>query len=114
MKNFFIRLLISTVLVIVISYFLKIEVTNLVAAVTTAIVLSLLNTFVKPILVMFTIPVTIFTLGLFLLVINTVMVLATDYFVEGFKINAPLFLNAFLFSIFLSLGQAILNKIFTD
>lgn len=53
MKNFLIRLVISTVLVFIISYFLKIEVTNIVVGLTTALVLSFLNTFVKPILVMF-------------------------------------------------------------
>lgn len=114
MKNFLIRLVISTVLVFIISYFLKIEVTNIVVGLTTALVLSFLNTFVKPILVMLTIPVTFFTLGLFLLVINALMVLVTDYFVDGFTIKDPYFTNAFLFSIFLSIGQAILNKIFTD
>lgn len=112
MKNLLIKLLISTILIIVISHFLNIRVDNFAAAIITAVVLSLLNTFIKPILVFLTIPVTFFTLGLFLLVINTIMVLVTDYFVDGFKV--PGFFAAFLFSIILSVGQSVLNKIFVD
>lgn len=112
MKNAILKLIISTVLIIIFSYFLHIRVDNFVAAITTALILSLLNTFIKPILVLLTIPVTFFTLGLFLLVINTIMVLLTDYFVDGFSV--PSFITAFLFSIFLSIGQSISNKIFVD
>lgn len=112
MKNAILKLIISTVLIIIFSYFLHIRVDNFVAAITTAVILSLLNTFIKPILVLLTIPVTFFTLGLFLLVINTIMVLLTDYFVDGFSV--PSFFTAFLFSIFLSIGQSISNKIFVD
>ncbi|WMW77607.1 phage holin family protein [Flavobacterium sp. 20NA77.7] len=112
MKNAILKLIISTVLIIIFSYFLHIRVDNFVAAITTAVILSLLNTFIKPILVLLTIPVTFFTLGLFLLVINTIMVLLTDYFVDGFSV--PSFITAFLFSIFLSIGQSISNKIFVD
>jgi len=112
MKNLLLKLIISTVLIIIISYFLHIRVDNFVAAITTAVILSLLNTFIKPILVLLTIPVTFFTLGLFLLVINTIMVLLTDYFVDGFSVSS--FFTAFLFSILLSIGQSISNKIFVD
>ena len=70
MKNYLIKLLISTILIVVISHFLKIQITDYTAAIFMALALSLLNTFLKPILVFFTIPVTIMSLGLFLLVIN--------------------------------------------
>ena len=112
MKNLLLKLIISTVLIIIFSYFLHIRVDNFVAAITTALILSLLNTFIKPILVLLTIPVTFFTLGLFLLVINSIMVLLTDYFVDGFSV--PSFFTAFLFSILLSIGQSISTKIFVD
>ena len=112
MKNYFIKLLISTILIVVISHFLKIEITNYVAAIFMAVALSLLNTFLKPILVFFTIPVTIMTLGLFLLIINAVIVEIADYFIDG--INVPSFLTAIIFSIILSISQYILNKIFID
>ena len=83
MKNYLIKLLISTLLIVVISHFLKIEITDYTAAFFMAVALSLLNTFLKPILVFFTIPVTIMSLGLFLLVINAVIVKIADYFIDG-------------------------------
>ncbi len=112
MKNYLIKLLISTVLIVVISHFLKIEITDYTSAIFMAIALSFLNTFLKPILVFFTIPVTIMSLGLFLLVINAIIVKIADYFIDG--ISVPTFLTAIIFSIILSISQYILNKIFID
>lgn len=112
MKNYLIKLLISTILIVVLSHFLKIEISNYTAAIFMAVALSFLNTFLKPILVLFTIPVTIFTLGLFLLVINAIIVKVADYFIDG--INVPTFITAIVFSILLSISQYILNKIFVD
>lgn len=112
MKNYLIKLLISTVLIVVISHFLKIEITNYTAAILMAFALSVLNTFLKPILVFFTIPVTIMSLGLFLLIINAVIVKIADYFIDG--ISVPTFLTAIIFSIVLSVSQYVLNKIFID
>ena len=64
-----IRILVTTILVLVLSYFMKgVRVDGLVTAITVAIVLGLLNAFIKPVLVFFTLPFTIFTLGLFLIV----------------------------------------------
>ena len=61
-----------------------VEVTDYIAALWVAIALSLLNGFLKPILIVLTIPVTLFSLGLFLLVINAAIILMADYFVDGF------------------------------
>ena len=112
MKNYLIKLLISTILIVVISHFLEIKITDYTAAIFMAVALSLLNTFLKPILVFFTIPVTIMSLGLFLLVINAVIVKIADYFIDG--ISVPTFFTAVIFSIVLSISQYILNKIFID
>jgi len=112
MKNYLIKLIISTILIVVLSHFLKIEITDYTAAIFMAVALSFLNTFLKPILVLFTIPVTIFTLGLFLLVINAIIVKVADYFIDG--INVPTFITAIIFSVLLSISQYILNKIFVD
>ncbi len=65
-----------------------------------ALVLALLNTIVKPILVMLTIPFTIITFGLFLLVINALIILFADYFIDGFEVAN--FWWALLFSIIVS------------
>jgi len=111
MKNYLIKLLISTILIFVLSHFLKIEITDYKAAVFMAIALSLLNTFLKPILVVLTIPVTFFTLGLFLLVINAIIVKVADYFIDGISMT---FFQAIIFSILLSVSQYVLNKIFIN
>jgi putative membrane protein len=111
MKNYLIKLLISTLLILIISYFLKIEITNYLAAVFMAVALSFLNTFLKPILKILAIPVTIMSLGLFLLVINASIVKIADYCIDGIQMT---FLQALVFSVLLSVSQYILNKIFTE
>lgn len=109
--NFLIKLLISTAIVFALAHFLPgVHVTDLTDALLVAVVLGLLNTFLKPILVILTIPVTLITLGLFLLVINALIILICDYFIEGFKVDG--FLTALIFSVLLSISQSILNKIF--
>lgn len=107
-----VRVLITTFLVVVIEHFLPgIIVVNYEAALYVALILGLLNAFLKPLLILFTLPATIFTLGLFLLVINAIIIMVGDYLLDGFKVNG--FWNALLFSIILSFGQSILNGIFT-
>ncbi len=107
------RIIITALLVMGISYLMKgVIVDEFTTALTVAIVLGLLNFFVKPILVLFTLPVTIFTLGLFLLVINAIMILLCDYFIDGFRISS--FWTAMLFSIVLSLSQSLVYQITGD
>jgi putative membrane protein len=65
------------------------------------IILALLNVTIKPLLIILTIPVTILTLGLFLLVINALMILLVDYFLSGFNVDG--FWWALAFSLILSL-----------
>ena len=107
------RLLITTIIVLLLSYFMGgVQVDKITTAVIVAVVMGLLNTFLKPILVFFTFPVTIFTLGLFLLVINAVMVLLCDRLVDGFDVSS--FWTALLFSILLSISQSILYRLVKD
>lgn len=111
--NLLIKLLISTVLVFVLAHFLPgIAVHNFTTALIVAVVLALLNTFLKPILIFLTIPVTLITLGLFLLVINAVIILIGDKLIDGFAVSG--FWYALLFSLLLSIGQSILNNIFIE
>ena len=106
--NFLTKILVKTLAVIMVSYFMPgVDVDNILTAVVVAVVLAFLDSIVKPIMIVLTIPVTIFSLGLFLLVINACMVLLADYFVEGFKVNG--FFTALLFSIVLSLTTSILD-----
>ena len=109
--NILIRLIITTILVVVLAHFLPgISVQDYTSALWVALVLGLLNAFLKPILVLLTLPATIFTLGLFLLVINAVVILVGDYLVDGFLVDG--FWSAFIFSILLSLSQSVMNRIF--
>lgn len=107
------RLLITTILVVVIGKFFDgISVDNYTTALIVAAVLAVLNAFLKPILVFLTIPATILTLGLFLLVINAIIILIADYFVDGFNVSG--FWTAFFFSIVLTFCQSVLNGILVD
>lgn len=107
------RLLVTAALVLLIAKFLPgVIVTSFGTAVIVAIVLGLLNLFIKPILVILTLPVTFITLGLFLLVINAIIILLCSNIVEDFKIDS--FWTALLFSIILSILQSITYKILGD
>jgi putative membrane protein len=104
------RILVTSILVMIISYVMKgVIIDEFTTALSVAIVLGLLNAFVKPILVLFTLPVTIFTLGLFYLVINALMILLCDHLVDGFEVQS--FWTAMIFSIILSLSQSIVFKL---
>ncbi|HLF52802.1 phage holin family protein [Flavobacterium sp.] len=108
--NLIIRILLTAVLVMLIDYFMPgITVANFTTSVIVAVVLGLLNIFVKPLIVLFTLPVTIITLGLFLLVINAAMILLCSEIVGGFNVNS--FWTALLFSIILSVLQSIMYRL---
>lgn len=93
-----------------IAYLMKgVIVNEFTTALTVAVVLALLNFFVKPVLVLLTLPITFFTLGLFLLVINAIIILLCDEFVDGFEVSS--FWTAMLFSIILSLSQSLVYQI---
>lgn len=79
-------------------------------AIVFAFVLALLNFFIKPLLILFTLPVTILTLGLFLFVINAIVVLLASRFVDGIIIDG--FGWALLFSLVLSLVGSLIDKEF--
>ena len=111
MKNWIIRVLISSVAVIITSYLLKgVKNVGFIDAIVVAVVLSFLNSFLKPILVVLTIPVTVITLGLFLLVINAGIIMAADSILDNFHVES--FGWALLFSLILSFVNAILEGIF--
>lgn len=104
------NLLISTLAVLVATYILPdVQVSTLGTAFIVALVLGVLNTFVKPILKILTLPITVITLGLFLVVINVALVLLAEYLVPGFEIAN--LLSAFLFSIIVSIIGSFLSKL---
>jgi putative membrane protein len=101
------KLLLTAAAVLIIAHFLPgVAVENYTSALIVAIVLGLLRVTVKPILVILTLPVTIITLGLFLLVINALIIMLADNLIDGFYISG--FWIALLFSLILSIFQSIL------
>lgn len=108
--NLIIRLLVTAVVAFSLTKFLSgVQFLDFQTAVVFAIVFGLLNTFVKPIFKIIGLPISILSLGLFSLVINAVVMLLADHFVEGMSIDG--FLWALVFSIALSTISSIINKI---
>lgn len=106
--NMLTRIIISTISIMVVGYILPgVVVSSVYTAFVVAIVLALLNSIVKPILIILTLPVTIITLGLFLLVLNGIIVLIAHYFINGFSVSS-LFI-AIVFSILVSLINGLLG-----
>ncbi len=107
--NLLIKLLLNAVAVFVLAHVLSgVSVDGYVSAIIVALVLSILNLLVKPLLVILTLPVTILTLGLFLLVINGLIILLADKFIDGFSVANIWW--AILFSILLSILQSLLQS----
>lgn len=107
------RLLVTAALVLLLSNLLSgVHVNSFGTAVIVAVVLGLLNVFIKPILVILTLPVTFVTLGLFLLVINAIIILLCTKIVVGFVVDS--FWTALIFSVILSILQSITYKILGD
>ncbi len=105
--NLILRLLLSAVAVLILAYVLPgVEVAGYSSAIIVAVVVALLRLTVKPVLVILTLPVTIVTLGLFLLVINAIIILLAGYFVDGFTVRNIWW--ALLFSLLLSFLQSVL------
>jgi putative membrane protein len=99
--NFIIRILVVAAIALGLASIIPgIHINTYWTAVIVAIVLGLLNFFVKPVLIILTLPITILTLGLFLLVINTLMILLAGKIVSGFIVDG--FWPAFWFSLALS------------
>lgn len=111
--NLIIRLLLTAVAVVILAKFLPgVQVAGFTGAIIVAIVLAILNVILKPILIILTLPITVVTLGLFLLVINALIILLAANVLDGFAVSG--FWTALLFSLLLSLLQAILFSILKE
>ena len=108
--GFLIKLLVTALAAYFASWLLPgVTMDSVITAIIVAVVLALLNAIVKPILVVLTIPITIVTLGLFLLVINIIIVQLADYLIDGFNVDG--WLAALLFSLIVSVVSAVLHAI---
>ncbi len=105
--NFIIRILVTGAVAFGLSYILKgIHIDSFGTALIFALVLAIVNMIVRPIFVILTIPITILTFGLFLFVINALLVLLASKFIGGIQIDG--FWWSLLFSLLLSLTTSIL------
>ncbi len=103
------RLLVSAAIAFILAQVLPgVHVNGYGTAIWFAVVLGLLNAFLKPLLILFTLPLTLITFGLFLFIINTVTVLLAADWVKGFAIDT--FGWGLLFSLLLTLITSMLFK----
>ncbi len=104
------RVLLTALAVVILAKVLPgVGVDGYVSAIIVAVVVALLRFIVKPILVILTLPITIITLGLFLLIINAVIIMMADYFIPGFTVETIWW--ALLFSLLLSILQSIFHSV---
>jgi len=104
-------LLINSLVIFFGAYLLDgVSVKNYFTALGVAILLGLINIFIKPLIIFLTLPLTILTLGLFIWVINAWMLMLIDKLVEGFTIRN--FWWALFFGLFISVLNGILFRIF--
>lgn len=110
--NFITKLIVSTLAVLITAYVLPgvhLYNNDIFTAIVVAAVLAFLNAVIKPIMVILTIPVTVLSFGLFLLVINACIILITDKLIDGFSVDG--FWYALLFSIVLSFVNSFLESL---
>lgn len=111
MSQFIVTWVVTALSMIITSYIIPgINISTFPAALIGAMVFGLVNAIIKPILVFFTLPLTILTLGLFLFIINAICFSLVGYFTPGFHVNG--FFDALFGSIVVSLVSGFLNKIF--
>ena len=103
--------LLNALALLAVAYFVPgIHVAGFAAALLAALVIGLVNMLIRPILVLLTLPITVLTLGLFILVINGVLFYAIGHWLQGFEVKTLLagIIGALLYSIFSWLLSALL------
>jgi len=104
------RWLLSAVAIIIAAKLIPgIQVASFWTSLWVALVLGLVNALIRPVLILITLPINIFTLGLFTFVINGLMVLLASSIVKGFEVSG--FWVAVLFSVVLSVLSYLLNSL---
>ena len=110
MGRFFTKTIATAVAVLIVAYLLKgVTVDNSITALLVALVLGLLNNFIKPVLILLTIPFTVFTLGLFLIVINVFIIYLVAEIVPGFHVSG--WFTAFIFGLLVSFFTAMIESV---
>ena len=107
--NILLNWLISAIVIFVMAYVLPgVHIESFTTALAVAVVLGIMNVVIKPILFILTLPVTVLTLGLFMFVINAVLIILTSKLVPGFTVDG--FWWAMLYSILISVVSAFLRN----
>lgn len=108
MKGILLRWLILTLAILAAAYVLKgIDVTGFVPALAAAAILGILNAFVRPLLLLLTLPLNVLSLGLFTFVINGFLLKIASLIIEGFTVQG--FWAALFGSLFISFVSALLS-----
>jgi putative membrane protein len=108
MRKWIINLLISAAVVYFAAWLLPgIHIGSFISALIVALVMGFLNRFVKPVLTILTIPITIITLGLFLLILNVLLIYFTDWLISGFSVDG--FWSALFFALIVGFINSILK-----
>ncbi|MEP7163165.1 MAG: phage holin family protein [Ferruginibacter sp.] len=111
--KFIIKLLITAAIAYGLSSVLTgVHIVDFKTAVIFAFVLAILNMIVKPLLILLTLPITIITLGLFLFVINALIIIIADNFIDGIKVDG--FFWALIFSLILSVLSSAADAMLKD
>lgn len=104
------RILIGALALLGVAYLVPgVEVDTFYSALIVSLVLGILNTFIRPILFLLTLPITIITLGLFAFVLNALLFWFAASFLEGFSVSG--FIPALFGSLLVSLASTIANKL---
>lgn len=113
MLNFILTWLLSAIALSITAYLVPgLTIVSWQAAAVAVVVMGLVNAIVKPILILFTLPLTLVTLGLFLLVVNAISLSLVGYLTPGFTVAG--FFPALFGSIVLSLVSGLIGKVFDN
>ncbi len=105
----FTRIAVSAFALLLVAYIVPgVDIDGVVPALLAAVILGLLNALVRPILVILTLPITILTLGLFIIVINASLFYSLSYLIDGFYVRD--FLAAALGSILVSIVSSVTSR----
>lgn len=111
--KFILKTLLTAVAIVGLAYVLPgVHVVDYVGAIWASLLITVLRYTFKPLMVVLTLPMTIFSLGLFLFVINACVILVADHFLDDFWVDG--FWWAFLFSILLSFAQEFIDKLLKE
>lgn len=102
--------IVSAMVIFIVAYVLPgVNVESFISALAVALVLGIINAFLKPILLLLTLPINLITLGLFTFILNALLILLVSMIVPGFVVNG--FLWALVFGVVLSISNTFVNKV---